>query len=249
VPPQLRVSRPHVVGAACLLAYWVVLVAVVVGVGWLVVHVGAVDRFDRHVTAWAVAHRTPALDRVFRAVTSLGSWVAVVVAGVVVAVPVLRRRLPAEVLVAFAVAWAGEYGAVNLGKFLVGRARPPRELWLVTAHGASFPSGHAANAALVGGALVALAVRLGARTPVRRTAVVLACLGTAAVAWSRVQLGVHWTSDVVAGVLVTVAWLVAVRRWVPTGTGAPDTDRADGTDRVPAPAPSDPAADGATTVR
>ena len=131
----------------------------------------------------------------------------------VVLVLVVTKRLAVAVLPIFAVAWAGELAMVNLVKHAVGRPRPPRVLWLVTAHGASFPSGHAANATLVYAAAMVVAYLFARRRWVRATTVTLAGLAglaIVAVGYSRVELGVHWASDVLAGYLVTLVWLATI---------------------------------------
>ena len=145
-----------------------------------------------------------------RAVTWLGSWVTVVIAGAVIVVLTVTKRWSVAVPILFAVAWAGEYALVNLVKHAVGRPRPPRDLWLVTAHGASFPSGHAANATLVSAAGVVTVSLLTRRRSARAPTVTLGCLVIAAVSFSRVELGVHWTTDVIAGSLATAMWMASM---------------------------------------
>jgi len=189
---------------------WIALTAILIGVGQVIVHSPAIDAFDRHVTRWVVAHRSPGLDAAMKAVTWIGSWVATVVVAAVVLVLAWTKRLTMAALLVLAVAWAGEWAMVNLVKVAVGRHRPPEALWLVKAHGASFPSGHAANATLVCTAAAAVTFLLTRRRSARATAVVLASVAVVAVLSSRVELGVHWTTDVVVGCLVTVTWLVAV---------------------------------------
>jgi undecaprenyl-diphosphatase len=80
----------------------------------------------------------------------------------------------------------------------------------VQAHGWSFPSGHAATAAL---AFTVLAMCLTAVTRHRAVRVLgwlIAVLAIAATAFSRVELGVHWTTDVIASVVFTAVWLSAI---------------------------------------
>ena len=186
---------------------WIGITAALFATGEFVVHAHAVTDFDRHITSWVVDRRTPTLDTAMKVFTWVGSWMGVAVTGGVVLALVLTKRLAVAALALFAVAWAGEYAAVNLVKHAVGRPRPPEVLWLVTVHSASFPSGHAANATLVGVTATVVAFLVSRRRGVRVLTAGAACLAVAVVGFSRVELGVHWTTDVLAGVLaVLVGW-------------------------------------------
>lgn len=204
---------------------WIGVTTALFGAGRFVVHSQVVTDFDRHVTNWVVGHRTPDLDAAMRAVTWIGSWVAVAVAALVVLGLMVVKRLTIAHLLIFAVAWAGEYSMVTLTKYAIDRPRPPERLWLVTAHGASFPSGHAASATLVCVTAALVASFFARRRVVGPVALTLAGLVTAAVAFSRVELGVHWTSDVLAGSLVIVVWLVALGRVVADAVPLPSAGR------------------------
>lgn len=94
-------------------------------------------------------------------------------------------------------------------KQLVERPRPPAGLALSHATGFAFPSGHATDAAAVYGILAVLLARSGRRAA--RVAAWAAAAGLIAlVGLSRLYLGVHWLSDVVAGAALGIAWLVAM---------------------------------------
>jgi len=212
VPSDSPSTRALAFRCSLLALGWIGLTVALFGIGEFVVHSSAVTDVDRRVTDWVVGHRTPALDTTMRLLTWIGSWVTVAVTGGVVLVLVFTKHLARALLLAFAVAWAGEYATVNIVKHAVGRPRPPRELWLVTAHGASFPSGHAANATLVCAAVTIVVYLLSRRRAVRTTTSVLAGVAIVVVGYSRVELGVHWMTDVLGGTLVAMAWLTAVAR-------------------------------------
>jgi undecaprenyl-diphosphatase len=206
-----RTSSPfNPVRLAVLVVAWMVLAGVLIGVGEIVDHSGAVQGFDNHVTSLVVAHRTAGLNTAMKAVTWLGSWVAVLVAAGLVLLLVLRRRLPVGFLLLAVVAWAGTQGGTTLAKNVVQRPRPPEDLRLVSAHGWSWPSGHTATATLVFAVLATVVWMLNTSVGLRVLAVMGSILVAVAVAFSRVELGVHWTTDVLASVVFATAWLVAL---------------------------------------
>ena len=187
---------------------WLALAGVLIGVGDLVVHTGGIQRFDVHVTSVVVAHRSPALDRAMKAVTWLGSWVALVVTAGVVLLLVLRRRLPVGFLLLALAVWGGTQGGTTLAKNVVQRPRPPEHLRLVSAHGWSWPSGHTTTATLVFAVLAVLVWILRPGAGPRLLAALASCIAIAAVAFSRVELGVHWSTDVFASMVFVASWLV-----------------------------------------
>ncbi len=202
--------RSRSVRALVLALVWASLTGLLIGVGLGVKHSGSVNAFDRHMTSLVAAHRTPALNAVMKAVTWLGSWVALVAIGILLVVLAIQRRLPIAALVLAVVAWVGENGGVTLTKHVVERDRPPQDLRLVSAHGWSWPSGHTAVALLVFTVFALVVTALAPRWAYRASAWVLAALAVAAVAFSRVELGVHWTTDVLASVIFVSAWLVVL---------------------------------------
>jgi membrane-associated phospholipid phosphatase len=204
-------SHLNPIRPALVVASWIVLAGLLIGVGVVVDHSGAVQNFDNHVTSFVVDHRTAGLDAVMKAVTWLGSWVAVIVTAAVLLFLVLRRRLSLGFLLLAVVAWAGTLGATTLAKRVVQRPRPPENLRLVSAHGWSWPSGHAATATLVFAVLATVAWMLTTSVPVRVLAVVCSAFVVLAVAFSRVEVGVHWTTDVLASLVFATAWLVVLR--------------------------------------
>ena len=184
-----------------------------------------------------VDHRTGPATAVARAVTEVGSPAAVVVIAMCTAVLAAWRRRsvwPAVLILGTVVAAAG---AGTVCKHIVGRARPPIPLHLTTESNFAFPSGHTtATTALVGAVLLVYSTTARSRS---RTVVAAfaAVVPVAAVAASRLYLGVHWFTDVVGGVLlgaaVTLMAMTIVLIW--QGWGSADIAPAEA-DRALAPA-------------
>jgi len=194
--------------AARLVAGLVVFVLVGWGVGelWLLV----VGSADMNAVRDVAAQRTAALTEVMRAVTWAGSAFLLVPLAVIACLVLLRVGLRREAL-AVALSLGGAMLISDLVKLLVSRPRPPVE-HLQTVSGSSFPSGHATQSSAFWFSLVLALRAAGAPPRVTRVAAALALLIVLVVAASRVYLGVHDPSDVVAGLLLGTGWAVYVSR-------------------------------------
>lgn len=99
--------------------------------------------------------------------------------------------------------------AVGMIKTLVGRPRPSVIDHLVDAWSASFPSGHAANSATIYLTLALLLMQIVEQRAARWYLIGVAVLLVTAIGVSRVYLGVHWPSDVLAGWSFGTLWALA----------------------------------------
>ncbi|MBI2237960.1 MAG: phosphatase PAP2 family protein [Actinobacteria bacterium] len=170
-------------------------------VGWEAT-VPAVKEVDDAVHRAVEGARGPLLTAVATAFHWLGTSFLLLPLRVAIGVLLAaRRRLRA--LAAWLVTWATVEIVVGAAKIWLARPRPPGPL--IAATGGSFPSGHAASAAATAFALALLLGRPGRR----RRWVAGAAVYSAAMALSRVYLGAHWLSDVVAGTLLGIALGVA----------------------------------------
>jgi undecaprenyl-diphosphatase len=169
----------------------------------------ALQRLDHGAWEWARSVRSPGANTLFVAFTLLGTpigW-AVIVLPAVVALAVRRRTALSLYLVGATLgAWAVNHGL----KALFARARPDLSLAVLPAHGFSFPSGHAMMSVVAAGALAYVVMRLPTSWRQRSAAIAVASAVAAAIAASRVYLGVHWLSDIVAGGAAGLVWLAAV---------------------------------------
>jgi membrane-associated phospholipid phosphatase len=190
------------------------MVAVVVALG-IAVEAGAhLVSFDRAANQTVHSHAAEPVTGWVFVISALGStWVLI---GVVLAAALgLAVRGRPRSAVTLVVAYAVTDATVALVKLLVSRPRPDESL--TEAGGFSFPSGHSAMSMAVYGCLAFALARASRGFP--RVACALAgFVIVAAIGLSRIYLGVHYPSDVLAGwitgaAIVTVTWMLAVRVW------------------------------------
>ena len=166
------------------------------------------QEIDARTHEWARFTRTNGATLFFTTLTIIGTPVALgVIVLIVSAVLAMKRRYrwAAYLLVTTTLG-----GLLNLQlKGFFARARPELAEALREAHGYSFPSGHAMGSAVCFGALAYLALRTIPRWRYRAAAIAFACTMILAISASRIYLGVHWISDVGAGIVAGLIWVIA----------------------------------------
>jgi undecaprenyl-diphosphatase len=207
----LRAADRHLAGGALIALLFAILLVASVAVGWVLDTVDeqrGFARWDESAAEWGAAHHTSASNTALESITQLGAsgWLLIVMAVVGIASWVRSRR-PA-VLGYLAIVGIGVSALNNALKHLIDRERPA-VLQLTEFSSSSFPSGHTAAAA-ASWAAIALVLARRRRRRVRALAAVAALVITIAVAFSRVLLGVHWLTDVIAGALVGWVWFTIV---------------------------------------
>ena len=215
-----RRLRGGVPSALYLLAWALLLVVVLVALGWLLAKVAshdAVGRADAGASRWFAARRTRDLNEVTNVASDLAETLTITVLAVLtVAVSALVwRRWREPMLVAVAV--AGEVSIFLLVTLLVDRPRPPVRHLDPAPPTSSFPSGHTAAAIAMYGALAVLASERARSALLKGFFVCLAVAVPVGVALARVYRGMHFLSDVLAGMLLGTVWLAVAVRGVRLG--------------------------------
>ena len=166
---------------------------------------GRTQAFDEAVLRWVAEHRPLNLEPVMLEITFLGTG-SVVLAVVAVSALFLwltRHQFSAALLLIAAI---GGILLNNLLKVGFDRPRPQIFEWGAHALSSSFPSGHAMSAAAVYGTVAYLAARLQKRMTHRIITLGAAFVLILLIAITRLYLGVHYPSDVLAGIIIGLAW-------------------------------------------
>ena len=147
-----------------------------------------------------VNHRSPALVHSARIVTSFGSTYALISVAVLAGAVLWFRGIRLGLALAPALALATTIAITNVTKYITGRARPPVSYQLVSVSQPSFPSGHTSGSTSLYLALGLVVVLDGTSKRVGK-AVGLGSgfMAAVLVGLSRLVLGVHWFTDVLAG--------------------------------------------------
>ncbi len=206
---RARFSREGAVGLYLTLGFLAcaVLVVLFASLADEVFESPGVDPVDRAITRTVRIYQNPHRTLAARTLTHFGGPGFIFPAAAVIATFLwLRHRHVSGLLFLLAVV----FGALLeiLLKISFHRIRPA--LWpaLVVETSGSFPSGHATLATAFWGGLVAVVFHLTRRPLPRAAALCLAVPMVLAVAATRIYLGAHWATDVLAGMLVGLFWVV-----------------------------------------
>lgn len=183
---------------------------------------GSLVHLDLTVAAWLQMHGTEWGEAIFSVISWLGSPVLIAIE-IAVALWLLARRDWMRFWF-----WVATIGGGKLLELVLKlgfrRTRPVYASEFIHHQSWSFPSGHAMSS-LIGYGLMAFLILPSVRGERRRRAIVIAAVAlTAAIGYSRLYLGVHYLSDVVAGFLAGGLWLV-ICIWTFQATRRRATDR------------------------
>jgi membrane-associated phospholipid phosphatase len=163
---------------------------------------------DLNVAAWLHARATVAWTSVMSVISDFGAPLTDLAIGSVVAIILLWRRAHYWLL-ALVLAVAGGALLNIIIKHLIHRDRPIFEDPIQTLTSYSFPSGRAMGSTLLYGMLAAIAIGHTRDQRLRVLAIAVASAIVTLICFSRIYLGVHYLSDVIAGFLAGVVWLGA----------------------------------------
>src|SRR5256714_1144028 len=169
------------------------------------VRAGTTQAVDDTVIRWMGAHHSKLLDDIMIEITALGTGTVVMM---IVAVAALFLVLTQHKYSALLLLVSTAGGLVLNGVLKIGFNRPRPSIFVPEVHAvsSSFPSGHAMSAAIVYGTVAYLAARLHRRKWARVLVMVGAGVVIVLICVSRMYLGVHYPSDLIARVAIGLAW-------------------------------------------
>jgi membrane protein DedA with SNARE-associated domain/membrane-associated phospholipid phosphatase len=174
-----------------------------------VIHHDPLTQIDVSLLEWFHRHQTPLGVTIFGAITWLGSPIFITTVGLLTSAILARRRLWIPLL-SWVLALAGDGALESVLKHAIQRPRPIYASAFLHGNSFSFPSGHAMGSLVTYGMCAYLAATFWARR--RSTRVVVSAAAfvlVVAIGLSRLYLGVHYFSDVVAGYAAGTVWLAA----------------------------------------
>lgn len=168
---------------------------------------------DRPINQWIVNVRTPLLNKLMFFVTLTGNGQMIVWGSLLVTILLIiakKRRY----LMAMLLSNISALMFIEVVKNLIGRMRPPVENAIIIENGFAFPSGHSYFAVAFYGLMTYFWVRHFHQKWAKIGIFVLGSGLILLLAVSRIYLGVHWTTDVVAGLAVATAWLAVMIAYI-----------------------------------
>lgn len=170
---------------------------------------GAVVTWDREIFNLSQTLRSPILDRVMIFITLMGNWQIIFFSTVLASILLYLANKERYLQVLLLNVTIGLF-FTEAFKILVSRPRPPIAEALITQGGYAFPSGHSYFAVAFYGLITYFWVKHFKQIKLKLLFLILGAGCCLSIGISRIYLGVHWASDVVAGLMLSGAWLMAM---------------------------------------
>ncbi len=189
---------------------WLLALTLIAGFVLMALSIEGLQPLDAQVSLLVAGLRTPWLSVVMRLISQLASAPVLVALSLVLIWFVRKSRMQVPLIASLGISVI-----LNLGlKALFIRPRPAMVPPVIVEAGYSFPSGHSMAAAAYYGFLIYLLWRSGASRRTKKWGTALLSLIIALVGFSRIYLGVHYLSDVLAGFLASGVYLLIFTSFV-----------------------------------
>ena len=205
---DFRTNRQQIINSVRQQGIWLIVYLIVLAiVAWLCTEVWEkeVFSFDKSWLLWIHQFATPLLDRIFLFVTALGNPQIVIIIFVSTIVWVGMKRRYSDGIRFFLIC-GGALLINSVMKLFFAKPRP--ELWtrLIVEHSFSFPSGHAVGSMVIYGFIGYLLSK--EFKSYRGVIYSIAIIIIMAIGFSRLYLGVHYPTDIIAGYGIGLLWLI-----------------------------------------
>jgi membrane-associated phospholipid phosphatase len=205
---KLRSSRQNLMNSLRHQGLWLVgYLLILVIVAWLCTEAWEQEavRLDRSSLLWIHQFANPQLDTVMLFITALGNPPMAITVFITTIIWLGIKRRYTDV---------GRFAIVCIGGVLINQvmklffAKPRPELWtrLISEHSFSFPSGHAVGSMVIYGFIAYIFAK--ELVPYRKYVYFAASLLIIAIGLSRLYLGVHYPTDIIAGYGIGFLWLM-----------------------------------------
>lgn len=165
--------------------------------------------FDSVVYNFLVNNRNEALNNFFKIITQFGSAIVLIIITILCVIFIRDKKY--KILVPANLVTIAIINIVLKNFFLRPR---PNELRLIEETGYSFPSGHAMASTAFYGLLIYIAHEKIENKILRNTICIMLGLLILLISVSRIYVGVHYTSDVIAGTCFSIAYLILITRLI-----------------------------------
>ena len=165
--------------------------------------------FDSVVYNFLVNNRNEVLNNFFKIITQFGSALVLIIITILCVIFIRDKKY--KILVPANLVTIAIINIVLKNFFLRPR---PNELRLIEETGYSFPSGHAMASTAFYGLLIYIVHEKVENKILRNTICIMLGLLILLISISRIYVGVHYTSDVIAGTCFSIAYLISITRLI-----------------------------------
>lgn len=161
---------------------------------------------DQQVINWAYSLRSPALNEIFKFITTLAN-IQVIIVIIVIVLVLLTKFNQRKFVVSFLITSVFSIGFTTLAKMIFARERPAITNALISESSFSFPSGHALLSASIYGFLIVILIKSIRNNSARILIYIFGFALIGLIGFSRIYLGVHWPTDILASYAIGIVWL------------------------------------------
>lgn len=165
---------------------------------------GNVAKFDISIYSSIISLKSNVATKIFRAITELGSATILIIIAVGSYIFINNKKIGCGIILNLAIS-----ALLNVTiKEIVQRPRPPIEFRMVEETSFSFPSGHSMTSAAFYGLFIYFIFKNVKNKNIRNSICIFLSILIFLIGTSRIYLGVHYASDVLAGFTIAIVYLI-----------------------------------------